>query len=96
MELGVDKKIWITHNKQPIMGIGRYKLLKLIDKHSSLKKAAQELDISYKTAYNYLQKMQERLGEKIILSIKGGATGGSTELTSQGLELIRRFEEYER
>jgi molybdate transport repressor ModE-like protein len=69
-------------------------LLKNIDKTNSLKKSAQELGLSYKTAYNYIKKIENRLSKKIILSHKGGKeAGGYTKLTLLGKELMNRYEE---
>jgi len=75
------------------MGAGRYKLLKNIKKTNSLKKSAASLGISYKTAYNYINRIEKRLGKKIVDSAKGGITHGSTELNKTGAMLLRKYEQ---
>ncbi len=76
------------------MGKGRYALLKTINKTNSLKKSTDLLKINYKTAFNYIRKIEGRLGRKIIKTHKGGKdAGGYTKLTSLGKELVTRYEE---
>ena len=92
--INYDYKIWLTYKGKPLIGKGRYLLLKNIDDTNSLKKSAEKLGISYKTAYNYINKIENRLSEKIIISHKGGKeAGGYTNLTLLGKELIKRYEE---
>jgi len=87
-------KIWILYKGKPLIGEGRYLLLKHISTTRSLKKSADSLGISYKTAYNYINKIEHRLSQKIIKSHKGGKeAGGYTELTPLGKELMKNYEE---
>lgn len=91
--LKIGCKFWIEIEGRPLLGNGRYELLKKIQSTNSLKKSADALDISYKTAYNYINKMENRLGEKIIIGKKGGiSAGGSTSLTLEGTALIKMYE----
>jgi len=86
-------KVWLEYNGQPLLGRGRYRLLQLIRQTSSLKKSAEKLGISYKTAYNYINRIEKRLGRKIIETYKGGKDyGGGARLNSLGLELMKKYE----
>jgi molybdate transport repressor ModE-like protein len=94
IKLSYNYKIWLEHDKKPLLGKGRYELLKNINMTNSLKKSAELVGISNKTAYNYIKKMENKLGEKLIISHKGGKdAGGYTKLNSTGLELIEKYEE---
>lgn len=80
-----------------MIGKGRYRLLKLINQTNSLKLSAEKLGIANKTAYNYIKKIESKLGKPIIISHKGGPqAGGSTELNDTGKLLMKRYEELER
>ncbi len=93
-DINYDYKVWLKYRGKPLIGEGRYLLLKNIKKTKSLKKSAQNLGLSNKTAYNYIKKVENRLSKKIICSHKGGKdAGGYTELTLVGEELIKRYEE---
>jgi molybdate transport system regulatory protein len=93
IRISVKRKVWLECDGRSLLGEGRYLLLKHIDKTHSLKESAARLGISYKTAYNYLQRMQTTLGEPIIKGEKGGpSAGGSTRLLPLGHVLMRRYE----
>ena len=94
MQIKANYKVWLEYNKKPLLGKGRYTLLKTINKTSSLKKSAKKIGISYKTAYNYIKKIENRLSKKIIISHKGGKNaGGYTKLAPLGKELIKKYED---
>ena len=94
IKLSYNYKIWLEHDKKPLLGKGRYELLKYINKTNSLKLSAKKVGISNKTAYNYIKKMENNLGKKVIDSHKGGKdAGGYTKLNSTGIELIEKYEE---
>jgi molybdate transport system regulatory protein len=86
-------KIWLEHEGKPLLGRGRYLLLRNIRDTSSLKKSSEMLGVSYKTAQNYIGRIEVNLGMKIIKSTKGGINaGGSTVLNKTGMMLIRKYE----
>ncbi len=92
--INYDFKIWLTYEGKSLIGEGRYLLLKNIQQTHSLKKSSQNLGLSYKTAYNYIKKIENRLTKKIIFSHKGGKdAGGYTKLTPIGEDLIKKYEE---
>ncbi len=94
IRLTYNYKIWLEYDRKPLLGIGRYNLLKNIKRTSSLKISAEKLGISYKTAYNYIRKIEKHLGNKIIESHKGGKdAGGYTKLAPAGEMLIKKYEE---
>ena len=94
MQLKANYKIWLEYNKKPLLGKGRYNLLKTINKTNSLKRSVDILKINYKTAFNHIRKIEERLGKRIIDTHKGGKdAGGYTRLTPLGKELVTRYEE---
>ena len=75
------------------MSIGRYSLLKNIEKTGSIKRSAKIIGVCEKTAHNYIGKMESRLGKKLVLSRKGGKYGGgSASLTKDGFALVKKFE----
>lgn len=97
MEIKIKYKIWLEYNGKPLIGKGRYSLLIAIKKNSSLKKAALDIGIANKTAYNYIKHIETRLGKKVIQSHRGGKdAGGYTKLTATGEKLIKKFEEVDK
>jgi molybdate transport system regulatory protein len=84
-------KVWLAEDGKPIIGGGKVELLKTIDEEKSLRKACMKMDISYKHAWNVLNKMSERLGKDIVTTVRGGKNQG-TFLTDEGRSLIKEYE----
>ena len=85
-------KIWIEHQGKPIVGKGGAEILREIDAEQSLSKAAEKLDMSYRYVWNYVQKIQSALGEKVVNTYKGGKTGGGgARLTDVGKALLVEY-----
>jgi len=58
---------------------------------NSLTEAARLLGISYRNAWDRIKRMESSSGKKILESRAGGATGGSSRLTPDGMSLLREF-----
>ncbi len=73
------------------MGAGKASLLKAIDEEKSLRKACEKLKISYKHAWLMLKKMNERLEDPAVLTVRGGKNQG-TFLTEVGRKMLAEYE----
>jgi len=91
-KISIKYKVWLEKDGEIIIGMGREKLLKEIDKTGSIKKAAENLGISYKKAWEYLRAMENRLGKKLVETRKGGKSGGGSALTPYAKKLVKDFE----
>jgi len=67
-------------------------LLKTIKEYGSLILAAKKINVSYKYAWNRLNEVGRALGVPLVITIRGGKSGGWTELTIVGEELLRKYE----
>ncbi|ACO04613.1 MAG TPA: ModE family transcriptional regulator [Persephonella sp.] len=92
MRYQIKYKVWLEKDGEIIMGLGREKLLKEIQKQGSISKAAKELGISYKKAWSFLKAMEKRLGTKLVETKRGGEKGGGAVLTEEAQKLIKEFE----
>lgn len=85
----LDYSIQLEHKKQGrIFDASDFSLLKSIEATGSLKEAAAEMNISYRKAWGKLQQMEDSLGFSLVNRQRGGAHGGKTTLTDDGLKLI--------
>ncbi|MCD4658136.1 MAG: TOBE domain-containing protein [Planctomycetes bacterium] len=66
-------------------------LLEYIDKLGSITKAAKKMNISYKTAWDTLNSINNVSDEPIIVSISGGQGGGGSKLTVKGRKMIEIY-----
>lgn len=85
-------KIWLKYNGKPILGKGGAQILEQIEKEKSISKAAEELGMSYRYVWSYLQKIEKTLGEPIIETYRGGKSGGGgANLTREGKSLLNQY-----
>jgi molybdate transport system regulatory protein len=75
------------------MGDGKWKILKAIEKHGSLKAATSALGLTYRRTWGDLQKIEEQLGLSLLETSRGGSEGGKTRLTKEGRMIVRAFDE---
>jgi molybdate transport system regulatory protein len=89
-------KLWIENDGLLVMSGYRLRLLELVHETGSVARAATALRLSYRRAWGKLREMEENLGCPLIVSEVGGAGGGHTTLTPEGVALLRAFREYSR
>jgi|ERR687888_585211 molybdate transport system regulatory protein len=84
-------KIWLERGGKVVLSDWRVELLAAVDETGSLARAAQKLNVPYKTAWYKLKEIQERSGLQLLETQSGGAAGGGSRLTPQGRALVGRF-----
>jgi len=88
----VRSKTWLEIDGQPFLGDGRFRLLSAIQRNGSINAAAKDIGISYRKAWSQLQAMEESSPFPLMYRRTGGVGGGSSHLTPETLELLKRFE----
>jgi 8-oxo-dGTP diphosphatase len=91
----VKYRFWFETPKGYVFGPGSYQILREIEKTGSLRKAAQNLGMSYRHAWGLIKEIEDNLGVKIIASHRGGKEGGESIITDEGMKLLREYERYE-
>lgn len=66
-------------------------MLRAIDQHGSMYKAADELGRSYPHLQRRVVELEEAIGS-LTERIRGGEDGGGTKLTTEAVDLIHQFE----
>ena len=61
----------------------------------SLQRGAVRAEISYSNAWLLLNRMEEALGCRLVERKLGGATGGGSSLTEEGLAWVARYRRLE-
>lgn len=87
----LEGRLWITKNNQNFLGRGRISLLEQIQKTGSIHAAAKEMKMSYKTAWDAIDAMNNLSDEPLVVRVSGGKGGGGTKLTAKGEEIIEAF-----
>jgi len=94
----ISCKVWIEYNGEPLLGKGGAEILETIKQVESISKAAKKAEMSYRYVWNYLAKLEKRLGEPVVTTFRGGSKGGGgatlTELAKKLLNEYYRAECY--
>ncbi|MDC0335415.1 LysR family transcriptional regulator [Pseudodesulfovibrio sp.] len=82
-------RVWIEQEDEIYIGIGSTLLLQHIEKLGSLRKAAEELGMSYRRAWGKLKNAEQRIGHPLVEKTKG--QGQRFNLSPFGKELMDKF-----
>jgi molybdate transport system regulatory protein len=89
VKAGVEYKINVDGNSF-LLDNKKYQLLEFILDTGSLTESAKLAKISYRTALNYIDKIESTLQVKIVSTSKGGkGGGGGTTLTEEGYSILK-------
>lgn len=84
-------KMWLDYRGRAF-GDGPARLLSGVEQCGSLRKAAQELGMSYNKAWRILHAAEERLGFALLDRSVGGSLGGGSILTPEARDLVTRYQ----
>jgi molybdate transport system regulatory protein len=88
----VSCKVWLEYKGEPLLGKGGAEILATIGEVESISKAAKKAKMSYRYVWNYLAKLEKRLGEPVVKTFKGGSKGGGgATLTELGKQLLLEY-----
>jgi molybdate transport repressor ModE-like protein len=90
----LEYEIWLkTIKDQVIMNEDCLMLLGQIKALGSIKLAAEKNKISYRKAWDIIEKSENILGFKLVEKQRGGKDGGHTGLSSDGENLVNAYNE---
>jgi molybdate transport system regulatory protein len=95
-DLNPRAQVTLTKNGSSVIGEREARLLEAVDRVRSIKDAASEAGISYRTAWSAIQQMEQVLGRPIVVSRAGGPGGGATTLTDECRRLLSMYQDLRR
>ncbi|KPH77379.1 winged helix-turn-helix domain-containing protein [Bosea vaviloviae] len=81
---------------ETLLGSGKAALLQGIAETGSISAASRAMGMSYKRAWYLIDTLNSTFAEPLVVSVKGGRTGGGASLTDTGrtvLQLYRSLED---
>lgn len=81
-------------NGNKFFGEGPARLLHAIEEHGSLRTAALSMNMAYSKALKILKNAEAALGFALTTRTTGGKSGGGSQLTPEGKEWLKRYENY--
>src|SRR6056297_3402912 len=87
----LNYKLWLEEDGERLFGDGPADILRLVDKLGSLSKSAAAINMSYSQAWQLIDKLEKKLGFKLLEKQVGGAEGGGSTLTKKGRLIMDTF-----
>ncbi|TLD89976.1 LysR family transcriptional regulator [Helicobacter sp. MIT 03-1614] len=94
--MNVFARFWFEKDNKSYIGVGRAELLTRIAESGSISKAAKQMRMSYKAAWDSVDIMNKLSPSPLVQSNNGGKGGGGTKLTPLGHKALETFNEIER
>jgi len=90
-KLNVVFRVWLFAGEEKLLGKGRVELLERIKKTGSIAKAAKEMEMSYRQAWQMVEELNERAATPLVEKRLGGKSGGGALVTGAGEKAIIEF-----
>jgi molybdate transport system regulatory protein len=90
-DLTPSASVTLERRGVPVLGEREARLLEAVGRVHSLKEAAREAGISYRTAWGTIQVLEQALGRPMVTSRAGGPGGGTSTLTDDCRQLLQLY-----
>ncbi len=84
----------LDDEKKKFMGAGVMWLLQKTRDCGSLRKAAQDMDISYSKAFHMIKHLEAALGKEVLVRQKGGSSREGAHLSTFGQSFLSLYESF--
>ena len=84
----INGSLWIECEGEEFFGRGCVKLLRLIEQTGSINKAAKEMGMSYKKAWEMINELNTQAAKPLVITQAGGEKGGGSIITEETKTLI--------
>jgi molybdate transport system regulatory protein len=89
--IGLTGNLWLNRAENKFLGGDRIHLLEMIDELGSITKAAKAVGISYKTAWDTVNLINNLAEKPLVDRLIGGKGGGGTSLTAEGKRIVAQY-----
>jgi len=87
----VRTKVWFQIGPSRVFGRGLAALLEAVARRGTLRAAANDVNMSYRYAWELIRQAERRLGKALLDRRVGGARGGASALTGDGEHMLAVF-----
>ena len=87
----VNGRLWVECDGNRFFGPGPLELLERIDNSGSINKAAKEMKMSYKKAWEIINTLNEQSANPLVATQTGGTKGGGSVISDEAKELIEYY-----
>ena len=87
-------KIWVVLPNGTKLGDGRARLFELIDELGSIRRAVNQMGMSYRAAWGYISELEVASGVKFLMRKPGGGGTGGARLTKEARAFLTRYHRF--
>jgi molybdate transport system regulatory protein len=84
----VNGSLWIEGNGTRFFGPGPVELLEHIEKTGSINQAAKQMGMSYKKAWDIINRLNTMASSPLVITATGGEKGGGSFISEEAKEMI--------
>lgn len=84
----VNGSLWLEGNGTRFFGPGPVELLQLIEETGSINQAAKKMGMSYKKAWEIVNRLNEKVGSPMVITATGGEKGGGSTISEEAKLMI--------
>lgn len=84
----VNGSLWIEGNGTRFWGPGPVELLELIEATGSINQAAKEMGMSYKKAWEIVNRLNNMATTPMVVTATGGEKGGGSSISEEARQMI--------
>lgn len=95
LPFAVHGNVFLDKDGAGLAGRGRIELLEHVAETGSINKAAQMMGMSYRAAWEAIERMDNLSARPLVERAPGGRGGGGTRLTAEGEQLVRMYRHIE-
>ena len=88
-------KFFLVDGDEFILGPGKVTLLRLVDRHGSLRKAAQDMGMSYRWAWGRIRKAEQAIGVPLLVHEESSKSRAKS-LSPEAREIIEWYSDTEK
>lgn len=89
----IKSEIFLNKDDKNFIGKGRIELLENIEIYGSISRAAKNMKMSYKAAWDSIDSINKLSPSALVTKVSGGIGGGGTVITAYAKELIQTYKE---
>lgn len=94
--LAPHQKIWLDWDGAFLMGPRYLRFLDGVERTGTIRAAGRLVGWSYRTCLNRMREMERVLGAPVLVTSRGGPTGGSARLTPEARRLVSVYTRWKR
>src|SRR5215210_4588050 len=88
-------KVWLNWDGKFLMGPNYLRFLSAVHRSGTIREGGRAVGWSYRTCLNRLRRMEHALGRPVLVTTRGGTSGGGARLTAETRRLVRIFDQWQ-